>query len=354
MASGTTILPLPPASLTGVTSLNGLSSAVTLVASTGITITPSGQNITIAGIADATKANTALSNLASTAVNTDISPAADGVQALGSTSKHWLSVHTDAIDSVGNLVLSANYIRLQDNGNSSITLDGMGNAGMSGNGGYVICLADGSASINSTSGAGVNLDADGNITALPKNGWGVIINGVGSGSLINASATNITVSAGVGATAKLQNHAGTGFVQVDNAGNISATTANGCSLVMGPTSGEVRLTGPLGGFLVIDSSGEVFLEAPSGSGAGFSTADGSTVSASGVNCAVSCGATGSSYFQNNSASVNIQAADDGTLTISSVTTAINGPTGSPTTPGAPAGYLAVVVNGTPAFIPYFT
>lgn len=51
-----------------VTSLNGLTGALTLVAGSGITITPAGSNITIAATGGS-GANTALSNLASVAIN---------------------------------------------------------------------------------------------------------------------------------------------------------------------------------------------------------------------------------------------------------------------------------------------
>lgn len=65
----------------GVSTLNGLTGALTLVAGTGITITPSGSNLTIA---TSGFANTTLSNLtAPTAVNQDLIPGTDATFNLG-------------------------------------------------------------------------------------------------------------------------------------------------------------------------------------------------------------------------------------------------------------------------------
>src|ERR1700677_3529259 len=55
----------------GVSSLNSLTGALSIDAGSGITVTPSGSTITIASTGSS-GANTALSNLASTAVNTVI------------------------------------------------------------------------------------------------------------------------------------------------------------------------------------------------------------------------------------------------------------------------------------------
>ena len=52
----------------GVTSLNGLTGALTLVAGTGITITPSGSNITIASTGSGTVTSVALADDSSTPI----------------------------------------------------------------------------------------------------------------------------------------------------------------------------------------------------------------------------------------------------------------------------------------------
>lgn len=82
----------------GVTTLNGLSGALSLVAGSGITITPSGSNITIAA-SGGSGANTALSNLASTAVNTDILPDSNNSHVLGTAGFAWQDVHTASVSS---------------------------------------------------------------------------------------------------------------------------------------------------------------------------------------------------------------------------------------------------------------
>ena len=86
----------------GVTSLNGETGAVTLVAGTGISVTPSGSNITIASTGSS-GANTALSNLASTAVNASINPslAQTGNLSLGTTSLYWSQMSSDIVNVMG-------------------------------------------------------------------------------------------------------------------------------------------------------------------------------------------------------------------------------------------------------------
>lgn len=76
----------------GVTTLNGLSGALTLVAGSNITITPSGSNITIASTGGG-GANTALSNLAAVAINADLLPDSDNSRNLGSPSFEWDSLY---------------------------------------------------------------------------------------------------------------------------------------------------------------------------------------------------------------------------------------------------------------------
>jgi hypothetical protein len=77
--------------LIGNTSGNTLTKA-TLTAGSGITVTNGNGSITIASSVSA-GANTALSNLASTAVNADIIPTANNTQALGSSTFAWSNVY---------------------------------------------------------------------------------------------------------------------------------------------------------------------------------------------------------------------------------------------------------------------
>jgi hypothetical protein len=75
-----------------VTSLNGLTGALTLIAGTGISITPAGSNITISNTQSA-GANTSLSNLSAVAINTTLLPGTAGTVEIGSSSKYMLRMY---------------------------------------------------------------------------------------------------------------------------------------------------------------------------------------------------------------------------------------------------------------------
>lgn len=77
----------------GVTSLNTLTGALTIAAGVGISVTPSGSTITITNTGSS-GANTALSNLVTTAINQSLIPASGsaGTLTLGSQSIPWLSL----------------------------------------------------------------------------------------------------------------------------------------------------------------------------------------------------------------------------------------------------------------------
>lgn len=82
----------------GVTSLNGLTGAITLIGTGGITITPSGSTITIDG-SGTTGANQHLSNLLSpTAINQDLLPGVTNVINIGSPSKLFASISSVEYD----------------------------------------------------------------------------------------------------------------------------------------------------------------------------------------------------------------------------------------------------------------
>lgn len=77
----------------GVRTVNTLKGDVTLAAGSNVTITPSGQTLTIASSGGGGGgANTALSNLASVAVNVDVLPGVSNTIGLGSTSNFWTIV----------------------------------------------------------------------------------------------------------------------------------------------------------------------------------------------------------------------------------------------------------------------
>lgn len=80
----------------GVTSLNSLTGALTLVAGSGISITPAGSNITIASTGGG-GANTALSNLASVAINTSLLPGLTDSIALGGAGLRYTTAYLHTI-----------------------------------------------------------------------------------------------------------------------------------------------------------------------------------------------------------------------------------------------------------------
>jgi hypothetical protein len=101
----------------GVSSLNGLTGALTIAGSGGITVTPLGSTITIDGSGFA---NTALSNLASTAVNVDINPGADDTINLGTSGLAYANLFTYQIqDSSGVVAVDVGNRVLEDNTGTS-------------------------------------------------------------------------------------------------------------------------------------------------------------------------------------------------------------------------------------------
>jgi hypothetical protein len=91
----------------GVSSLNGLTGALTLIAGTGITITPFGSTLTIAS-SGSSGANTALSNLTSTAINADLVPGTPDTINLGSASLQYNTLWVDNITNSGGLTITSN------------------------------------------------------------------------------------------------------------------------------------------------------------------------------------------------------------------------------------------------------
>lgn len=153
--------------------VNGLSGALTLAAGSGITITPSGNTLTIAA-SGGSGANTALSNLATTAINADLIFAVDGVirtqNKTGVTDGLSLTLQPGTVDSgaVGQLNLlgstDAGEINIQSAGAGRITIQAGQAEGISlidgsqGTAGYVWTSTD-------TAGQGTWLPASGGSSA---------------------------------------------------------------------------------------------------------------------------------------------------------------------------------------------
>jgi hypothetical protein len=78
-----------------VSSLNSLTGALSIVAGSGITVTPSGSNITVA-VSGGSGANTALSNLSSVAINTSLLPGTTNSINLGSATLTYANLYVQA------------------------------------------------------------------------------------------------------------------------------------------------------------------------------------------------------------------------------------------------------------------
>ncbi len=115
----------------GVSSLNGLTGALALMGGTGVTITPSGDTITID--ATGTGANTALSNLVATAINVDLVAGLNNIINVGSPTINYLAMYTASVFAQGAVAKTANTT------SGSATISGLSSttdlhAGMSVNG----------------------------------------------------------------------------------------------------------------------------------------------------------------------------------------------------------------------------
>lgn len=101
----------------GVSSLNGLTGALTLIGAGGITITPAGTNITIDG---SNFANRALSNLTATAINASLISDTDGIYDLGSQSLRWQNAYIiSLVDASGIPQIALSARNLYDSANVS-------------------------------------------------------------------------------------------------------------------------------------------------------------------------------------------------------------------------------------------
>lgn len=105
----------------GVSSLNGETGAVNIVAGSGITVTPSGQNITIAATGGG-GANTSLSNLSAVAFNADLLPGTNNTLKIGDATHKILSLDVTTISNSGQPVINVNSFTMLDS-SGSISVD---------------------------------------------------------------------------------------------------------------------------------------------------------------------------------------------------------------------------------------
>ena len=170
----------PNAGASGVQSVNGLSGALTLAAGSNITITPSGNTLTISSSGGGGGANTALSNLdVTTAINSDLIASVSAA--------NWI------IQTVNNSSATKNLKVLTGNSSSAasgliIISTGVGNTG-SGD----LSLLTGNATVSGSSGL---LQArSGNVTAGSSN-TGNFDAGSGEATSSGAGTGNVTLSSG--------------------------------------------------------------------------------------------------------------------------------------------------------------
>lgn len=90
----------------GVSSLNSLTGALTIAAGSGITVTPSGGNTLTIAATGGSGANTSLSNLAPTSINTDLLPEFNNTFNIGGTALSWTNAYINTVQSVGTTTLT--------------------------------------------------------------------------------------------------------------------------------------------------------------------------------------------------------------------------------------------------------
>jgi hypothetical protein len=270
----------------GVSSLNGLVGSLSLIAGSGITITPSGSSITIASTGSS-GANTSLSNLnIPTAINTDLTFA--GVASLyniltpsvtGSANSSEMQIKPgDVVNGqTGGLVLS--------DGNAT----GTGNAvGVSINGGDA--LGSGQGGIVQLSSGSSSTGTPGNIQIYSDAGIWLLANNLtnapilrfyeGSDSFYNGFRASNSLSANVTWTWPLTDGTSGQFLKTDGLGNLSFATASGgsgtvTSVAIADSTNTFNISGSpvttagtltLSGFKA--QSQNAFLAGPSSGGAG--------------------------------------------------------------------------------------
>ena len=192
-------------------------------------------------------ANTALSNLASTAVNASIVPASNNAVNLGSSSLEWSNIYAASViyspqlqnsASGGTTLVQGGTAAAAGNG-GAITLDGATGSSTGGNGGAVN-INSGSANSASTAAAGaISITAG---QSYGSNTGGTITEQCGTGGPGTGTA---------GATGGTCNYiGGTGGVGSNTSGNgggINVKAGSGGNGVGGGNGGQASLTGGTGG-----------------------------------------------------------------------------------------------------------
>lgn len=202
----------------GVTSLNGLTGMLTLLAGTGITITPSGSSITIAA-AGGSGANTSLSNLTSTEINESLN--------FGTTITGVVQTNNEtSLTSTQLSLLSGN----STGNNSGLVLIQSGSGQSTGN--VNILTSDAIGTSGSTSGS-VNIET-GNSSASDATGVSGDVN------ILTGSVQGISAFASGQLT--LQTGSNSSTAGVNGTGAISITTGDSTDTSITAPSGDINIT----------------------------------------------------------------------------------------------------------------
>lgn len=250
----------------GVTSLNGLTGALTLVAGANITITPGAGTLTIA--ATGSGANTFLSNLTSpTAVNQNLLPDADITRDLGSGAFRWrdlyaLNVRTGSITNGVNPVDIYSDVAVRVNGSLNTNPGVFQITEASINGANFIGFTVPAALASDTT---YTLPLDGTVgQVLTTNGAGILSwtspSGTGANTALSnliATAVNQSLIAGVNNTLDLGSAAfGWRTLYTQSIQGSSASTLN----ITAGAGQDINLIVPAGRHVSIANGRDLFLE----------------------------------------------------------------------------------------------
>ena len=211
----------------------------------GFFLETDGTTISWASTSGSGGANTALSNLASVAVNSDLLPATNNARSIGSTSLEWANIFANQLEAgQSGASLSVTGGAAASNGNGGqVTVAGASGStvGSGGNGGALNLYGGGANGDNTANQSGGNIS----LTAGSSKGSGTggtvtVSSGTGGVGTSTAGATGGTtnVNGGTG---------GAGSATSGNGGGATLKAGSGGNGVAGGTGGAAQVTGGTGG-----------------------------------------------------------------------------------------------------------
>lgn len=216
----------------GVTSVNGLTGAITIAGTNHIGVSVSGQTITIS---DSGLATTSLNNLASTAVNASIVPATHNVTNLGSASKNYATTYSRSISATGALALiSTNGINIATTPGIAVTITASPL--------QLIAATSGSVSLSpATSGADYSLvfpNAQGGVNTVPLNDGSGNLSWVAAGSGGIGTVTSVSVVSANGFAGTVATATTTPAITISTTINAPVLAGNGTAISAATTTGS--------------------------------------------------------------------------------------------------------------------